>query len=572
MCPVRDRLSAHAAFCRPLATTSGQAREGMAMELLKRQLLRIQEQLRHLSASQRMLAGSLIVISVMMLFWWANYAGKPETEAVLDMDLSPEQVQTIKVHLKAAGIPCSVVGSRVMVATDRKDEAFVALAVAQALPQDTTDAFKDFISKTSPFSSNQLQGAMLNQARQTVLSRFLQKFPGVSTAGVLIDPTREHGPNGTMPSATVTLFLSAGRSPDRKLAEAAADMVVGAVANLSRERVRVAINGKSFDLRSREGGGGDSDEYLALRQQAEQDYERKVAKFLDFVVGRPMISVTVNPIFKTTKVRKKEVDPKNVVRGDVESETSNSDAKTAAKPAEPGMQSNAPMALTESSASEGSTTDTSRTKSLLDYGQSETETFQAGGELPPIAAAILLPRSHFIQSYKQEHSGEGDVNPQVLEDYIKAVAAKLRPSIKNTLGLTADEAVQIDAYPDPVATASADPAAASASFSLLMLGGHAKDIALGVLALASLLMVSQIVRKNAPAPVVAERPVPAPPQSLGGAEEAVGEAVDGTATLDGMEVDEDSVKAQQMLSQVSEMVNDNPDAAAALVKRWLNRS
>ena len=42
--------------------------------------------------------------------------------------------------------------------------------------------------------------------------------------------------------------------------------------------------------------------------------------------------------------------------------------------------------------------------------------------------------------------------------------------------------------------------------------------------------------------------------------------------LDGMEVDEDSVKAQHMLSQVSQMVDENPDAAASLVKRWLNRS
>ena len=40
----------------------------------------------------------------------------------------------------------------------------------------------------------------------------------------------------------------------------------------------------------------------------------------------------------------------------------------------------------------------------------------------------------------------------------------------------------------------------------------------------------------------------------------------------GMELDEDSVKAQQMLNQVSNLVAENPDAAANLVKRWLNRS
>ena len=48
--------------------------------------------------------------------------------------------------------------------------------------------------------------------------------------------------------------------------------------------------------------------------------------------------------------------------------------------------------------------------------------------------------------------------------------------------------------------------------------------------------------------------------------------VKGDSMLDGMELDEDAVRAQQMLEQVSTLVEENPDAAATLVKRWLNRS
>jgi flagellar biosynthesis/type III secretory pathway M-ring protein FliF/YscJ len=39
-----------------------------------------------------------------------------------------------------------------------------------------------------------------------------------------------------------------------------------------------------------------------------------------------------------------------------------------------------------------------------------------------------------------------------------------------------------------------------------------------------------------------------------------------------MEMDEDAVKAQQMVEQVKTMVKENPDAAANLVKRWLNHA
>jgi flagellar biosynthesis/type III secretory pathway M-ring protein FliF/YscJ len=59
---------------------------------------------------------------------------------------------------------------------------------------------------------------------------------------------------------------------------------------------------------------------------------------------------------------------------------------------------------------------------------------------------------------------------------------------------------------------------------------------------------------------------------LPGREEAVGEAVEGDPLMEGMELDEESAKAQQMINQVSALVEENPDAAANLVKRWMNRA
>jgi flagellar biosynthesis/type III secretory pathway M-ring protein FliF/YscJ len=52
----------------------------------------------------------------------------------------------------------------------------------------------------------------------------------------------------------------------------------------------------------------------------------------------------------------------------------------------------------------------------------------------------------------------------------------------------------------------------------------------------------------------------------------VGEVAEGDRTMEGMELDEESLKTQQMIEQVSSMVTENPDAAANLVKRWLNRT
>jgi flagellar biosynthesis/type III secretory pathway M-ring protein FliF/YscJ len=89
----------------------------------------------------------------------------------------------------------------------------------------------------------------------------------------------------------------------------------------------------------------------------------------------------------------------------------------------------------------------------------------------------------------------------------------------------------------------------------------------------SLFMVSMMVRKGNPLPAAAAIAMPTMPMPvLDASESLAGEVSEGKQMLDAMELDDDAVRAQQMLDQVSSMVEENPDAAAGLVKRWLNRS
>jgi flagellar biosynthesis/type III secretory pathway M-ring protein FliF/YscJ len=114
--------------------------------------------------------------------------------------------------------------------------------------------------------------------------------------------------------------------------------------------------------------------------------------------------------------------------------------------------------------------------------------------------------------------------------------------------------------------------AAATSLPLAALRSHGREIALGLLAVVSLFMVSMMVRKVTPVAVV-QPPVerPAIPQ-MAPPEDVAGEARQGDQTLEAVEIDDQAVKTQQMISQVETMVKENPDAAANLVKRWLNRA
>src|SRR5204863_10196061 len=163
-----------------------------------------------------------------------------------------------------------------------------------------------------------------------------------------------------------------------------------------------------------------------------------------------------------------------------------------------------------------------------------------------------------------------------LQTYIDEQLRRNRDLVKRCIGTLPDDAVVVDAYADSLPVTGGATLAAATPMSLL-LTVHAKEIALGALALVSLFMVSNMVKKGSatPAPATAMAGIGLAPRGtlpLQGREEAVGEAVEGDTLLDGMELDEESAKAQQMLNQVSALVEENPDAAANLVKRWMNRS
>ena len=123
----------------------------------------------------------------------------------------------------------------------------------------------------------------------------------------------------------------------------------------------------------------------------------------------------------------------------------------------------------------------------------------------------------------------------------------------------------------PAAIHSAADAAPSGTI-VATLNSYGKEIAIGLLAVVSLFMVSTMVRKGAPAPIIAQAAVPRETPNLDAGVAVAGVVGEGDPILDGMELDQDAVRTQQMLDQVSTLVGENPDAAANLVKRWLNRT
>lgn len=550
------------------------------MDLLKVQFDRIQKQLAGLTASQKMLTATLVAIMVMTLVWWGRYAGEAEMEPVLDQSFAQEDIARVTTELTAHGIHYSVSGDRILVAADRKIEALAALSYSHALPRNNTVGFDEMIGKMSPWESAEKSQMMFNRAKEITLAQIIRNFPQVTGAEVMIDPTRERHIEGSIePAATITLSTGSEGSGGQKLVDAAADVVQGAVSGLSRAKIKVVVNGAPARLHEQDtedsiaGAGNDQ---IELLQKNELRLSNKIKSNFEYINGL-MVSVTVKLNTTAAVEHVTQFDPKGTIQKEIssDSETNESNPGTSAG-GEPGVGSNLALAIPNSVPSGGSGGSNTQERSNVKFQNFVSQTDKSSkilaGDVTVIGATVRVPTRYFAMIYEQKNATTKEPSDKDLAPLIEAELPKIRTDVLKCTGLQSEKDVSVETYTDPtpiVATAAAQVS----PLSMSSIGGHSKEIALGGLAVMSLFMVSMMVRKGLVVPAVAmAAPVAGPTPTLGSGEMLAGEASAGGAMLDGMELDEEAVRSQQMLEQVSTMVKENPDAAATLVKRWLNRT
>ena len=550
------------------------------MDFLKSQIARIQEQLSGLSATQKMLTASLLAIMVMTLLWWSHWAAEPEMEPVLDQALSQEEIGQITANLDSQGIAHKVVGDRVLVPADRKLEIISELGFSQALPRNFDAGFDELVKQIGIFDSPEKSERVYQEAKNRKLSEVIRYFPGVANAIVSVDPTEERRLDNTsvQPSAMVNIVTNQNAKVNAKrMAEAAAVIVSGANAGLLRSRINIVIDAVPYsvpDKDSENGSMGGDDIIEALRQNEDLYREKIRAEFQD--IPNLLVSVTVKLNTASQLTLTHDVDPKKIVSVPQTSEDQSDQTmgQPAASTQEPGAVPNVGLSVPGDNGGGGpsSTSETNKDTFDTDHYKSDTTLKQGPGDATVLAASVRVPRSHFVLEYKDVHGGK-DPDETALQALAANELTNIRQHVKACTGIANDEAIVVDLYDDamPSEPLTAMPTAA-APVSMLM-RSHTKEIGVGVLAVISLFMVSMMVRKGAPPPAMAPLPTePSEPRDISAGETIVGNVGEGNTALDGMELDEDAVKAQQMLDQVQQMVHTNPEAAAGLVKRWLNRS
>jgi flagellar biosynthesis/type III secretory pathway M-ring protein FliF/YscJ len=557
------------------------------VEPIKRLLKALQGQLTGLSLSQRMAMALCMVILVGATVWLFQWSAEPALVPMLDQAFNPEELAAAQHRLELAGIDFKIEDNRVWVPPTQRARLIALLKESDALPDDIGTGFDELIEDASPWLPEQERSFQRMVARGNELSRVVRNFRGVKDARVILGAATQAGFRraGRPITATVTLWLKPSADANKRFLTMVASTVAGATPGLQITNVHVidATNGKAFRVSSESHAG--SDELFDQKMHLEQHYAEKIREHLASFIPGVIVGVFADLSFDAQRSEARKVDPP-VITSERTQETRETNSSGAG---EPGVVPNVGTALAPDRSSRQSISKTSETEYNGTPSEEISVVVKDKGALVKMNASVSVPNSYFVSVYQGSNGKEPEADAE-LDPIRTREMERIRRVVMPLVNAEDDRQVEVAWFydtPQPVlAVAEAGESPVQA-----MLGSYGKPVGLAGLAVVSLMLMLMMVRKSPPAPRLspseeellsqARVPVPPTPGSPGGGNDdksadnilsmetpPIGSATTTAAVLEGQELDEQTIKVQQMSNQVSRMVKEDPAAAALLLQRW----
>ena len=542
------------------------------MEFVKKALVQIQEHLGSLNARDKILFLLILVLMGLAFVWLIVGTATPELIPLLEQDFSAGEVASIQNQLDTWGVTYQVEGNKILVRRQDRDRLLARLQLAGALPKDMREGWRKYIEESDMWLTSEDRQRRWQLALEQCLAQVVAMMDDVHDAHVIINQGSRRllsdGPSSD-PSASVYLQMRGGNKPSKHLVMAVADLVSGAVDRLTRDRVNIVADGSAYRAPGSDSAfGGD---LLDRRREYERHFVDKVVH----VLGIPDALVEVYVELESEKVHTEEQKlGEPVVSKEHEIKSTNSRGDSGG---EPGVRPNVGVALASSAEQlEQSTEKESETEFNNERDKTTIVRQTLPDEVKSIQATVNVPRSYFLQVYRDRTGSEEKPSPEQLDTLIQTQLAEIRKTVLPVIGGTDLNQVQASWYYErQTPGAEAATAATAGAGGTVLPGGvmeYAKPAGLLVLALSSLAMVLMMLRKASSSISLPRTDLEAlnePPPALESDQGPVGEAGQTEGVLQGVEVDEDTVRVRNMAEQVATLVKEDPDSAASLVRQWI---
>jgi flagellar biosynthesis/type III secretory pathway M-ring protein FliF/YscJ len=558
------------------------------VQALRNTLELVRARLTGLPATAKLLAGSLLVIVALGLFLIAQWSA---TVTSVPFAVTAAAYDEAKTFLANRGVAYEEINGRLLVPAERHAELLAGFA-EQGGGEGAGIDFEGMIGLDSPFDTTRQSETKKLIALQNVLARTIGGFRNVKSATVFISPkpATPLGASRHVQTASVHVTMRAGGLTQEQVDSIAA-MIAGTQAGLKPEIVAVTDGLQNYRTTfGRAGAGGENLEQSLKIADAVQS---RIATLLAAIEG---VRIAVNPQVVTVERKRTKTEFRDGISVPISEQSQTSEMKGASQAREPGTVPNTGMQVM-SSAGGGSqsTTERSENRYLSQIpGTQETE-LDPTGYATKIDVGVAIPWSYFVKVWKLRNPAQDGAEAKEPDE---ATLAPIRTEeiariTKLIEPLVATDAVE-DAKPGTVAIswfydfADETPAPSiAANIGDIVLGGGGgggggggfsvsgggliKPIGLGVLAIVSLFFMFNIakkasVREQLPS---AEELAGVPPMLESDGGDIIGEADEATPALEGMELDDDSLRRQQMLDQLNELASRDPEELSGILRRWM---
>lgn len=557
------------------------------MDRLRQLLNQISAQLGVLSVSQRLAIGLCAALIVGSLLWLMQWSTAADMVPLVTEELTYDDLQTAEDALREGRVSFETRGTRVYVRPLDRHNALRLIHSAGALPQGSLFDIKAAIDFQNPFQAPEERRFVQNYAKGNELAKIIATSPFIKKASVMIEPRgrRRLGAANDVATASVALTTTAGTELSMAMIEGFAKLVAGAVSGLKPHNVAITDSrtGRSYSVPHPDDAM--SMDVLGLVKQREAHLLSKIIGSLGEIPGlQAQVSVALDTS-KSVKQRQSynRVQPKR--------ETGEStETSTVQRASEPGVVANMSTAITAGGSGNTSLTEKTETENF-EPTLAETETIE---ELPfsikKVTAIVGIPRSFIVGIYRARNpdaEAPRDDDAAFMAVQSQQVARVKRSVEKIVMAKSPDDVV-VDVYPDMEWTATGGTWSRAPGGmvvagdddsvdTLAMVTRYGPQVGVGALALMSMFMMMRVVRASSVALAVKGRGADEVGDDLEGDSEAVlavGPRTIGTveasdSLLTGREVDEETLRFQEMGDEVDKVVEQDPDGAAELLRRWI---
>lgn len=542
------------------------------MEFLKRNMTQIQAQLGAMSFATRWLICSLVVIMLLvggMLVVWGGSADMVPVDGIATGTTA--EAVTI---LEADGINARVSGGELLVAKDELHQAVAALSRGGRLNPNASAAFDQLLAKDSTtwMDSSTDKNRKYLLAKGHFLSAVIGSFPNVEAASVILDKPQANGFGVTHvdPSASVMVTMRSGSKVSRQMADTMIHMVASAVAGLQEQHVTVSdtLNSRSFT--AADPNDMDAIANVEATLQNERLHKHKIEQVL-----RSWEGVLVAVKIVTSQVVREQVQETVYDKPAIAStETIEKNQRNVSNAGEAGIRPNTASSIDGGGGTGTELTENTSVESFSNpLPTSQKSISKAGNMIRKINVSVVVPRSYYVRIFEAQNPEAEAPSDDELQPIIEKEEAKIAKVVEPQIvssdeqmqpGQISVEMVYDQAYLEPAVAGVGGGLGAVVSSEMTQTG------VLAGLAVMSLGLFFYMVRKatrKEEMPTIEE--LAGVPPTLPTDDDLMGEVEEMDNSLDGVELDEDELRARQIADQISDLVRANPEEAGGLLTKWV---